>query len=98
MARAALLREAQTTEARRAGAGAAPLSGEPLAASQIVPAAREAGASPLDLSNLPHERAIANDYSVSIVVATASALSADQGGPILRSVLATRGVRRIFID
>ena len=83
--------------AQRAGASEAPRSGE-LLASQIVPAAREAGASSFDLSNLPHERAIAEDYLVSIVVATASALSADQGGPVLRSVLAVRGVRRIFID
>jgi hypothetical protein len=98
LVRQALLKAAPTPEARRAGgASEAPPSGESLAL-EVVPSAREAGALSLDLSHLPHERAIAEDYSVSIVVATASALSADQGGPVLRSVLAARGVRRIFID
>ena len=91
-----LARQALLEVGRASAAREAPPSGEALAP-PIVPAAREAGA-PLDLSNLLHERALAEDYSVCIAVATASALSADQGGPVLRAVLAARGVRRVFID
>jgi len=46
-----------------------------------------------------HETAIAEDYSVFVVVVTASALGSDEGGGrALRDVLAKRGVRRIIID
>ena len=46
-----------------------------------------------------HERAIAEDYSVHLVIVTASALgSSEPGGRALRGVLAGRGIRRLVID
>ena len=46
-----------------------------------------------------HERAIAEDYSVRVVIVTASALgSSEPGGRALRGVLAERGIRRLVID
>ena len=46
-----------------------------------------------------HETAIAEDYSVRVVVVTASALGSNEGGGVaLRGVLATRGIRRLVVD
>jgi hypothetical protein len=48
-----------------------------------------------------HELAIAEDYSVNLVIVTASALrlgSNEPGGRALRGVLAGRGIRRLVID
>ena len=78
----------------------------PPTATALPPGARSASpaipsdaASTPDLSNLPYENAIDKDYSVVLVIVTASALAApDGGGPVLRRVLARRGVRRIYID
>ena len=57
------------------------------------------GADARTLERWPDERAIASDYSVVLVVVTASALaSMEHGGPVLRRVLARRGVGRVFVD
>ena len=68
-----------------------------------VPAGEAKSPSPsadaAELERLPFENAIAHDYCVVLVIVTASALSArDGGGPMLRRVLAQRGVRRIYVD